>query len=705
MNDVIRLLECNPRIRILMSTRRQRRHDAVVAAVPTGIVIGADDLRLTAEEATRSVSRRLAGDAAPQMPAMFGGQTATTAIAIRNGLTHLDVDSLSAMHLDTLLSRLTTEERADLDALTIPTYAIRETLAVLCRDVDAALGNAEALGLLHWDYDQGRPVWSIADPARSLLLSWLTQADPLRSRALHAVTARAHAQHGYHFGAFEMAILARDYAFAAQLLDAFSDEPTRVHHRTVIDLLEGVGTQVLREHPALKLGLALTLAYRFEGLRSRSTALYQRATRQILRNVDRSRPTAHIIDLGRLANTYQVLGNFRRYRKMAERLMESVDTLESHVLMDAGVSVHAAMLRAAGSLLSAGDYDGAGKLAARLSSVAQDHSELFYSAVAVIALVAARAGRIREANRLLGSLDAMGVPATVKNGLRGYAAEVARALISLEQGDTNTAQRIIDDIHDVAARTPHWPLLAAVGALRALVDGDPQDGLTVLGRQVENAGRPAIAPAAARYLASVRALLFLADGRHGEALREIRHHGRTESGFGALYSFVSGSTEEALVRASAQLHRDDTTVTDQLLSAAVASAASRQLGATDAVVEYRRLAVSVSEENEYRSPLQWLPAASIEWLAEVIDVSPLKGDRSLFPLEERTQVVLTDREQAVIRAAVTCKNRSEIAQRLHVSENTVKSQLKSIYTKLGVNTREDAVVRAAELGLIAPESA
>jgi LuxR family maltose regulon positive regulatory protein len=42
----------------------------------------------------------------------------------------------------------------------------------------------------------------------------------------------------------------------------------------------------------------------------------------------------------------------------------------------------------------------------------------------------------------------------------------------------------------------------------------------------------------------------------------------------------------------------------------------------------------------------------------------------------------------------------EIAADLHVSVNTVKTHLKSLYRKLGVGRRTEAVRRARELGLL-----
>jgi DNA-binding NarL/FixJ family response regulator len=62
---------------------------------------------------------------------------------------------------------------------------------------------------------------------------------------------------------------------------------------------------------------------------------------------------------------------------------------------------------------------------------------------------------------------------------------------------------------------------------------------------------------------------------------------------------------------------------------------------------------------------------------------------------------LTARERDVLAlVADGCPNR-EIALRLGVSEHTVKFHLASIYGKLGVSTRTQAVRRALEWGVIA----
>ena len=61
---------------------------------------------------------------------------------------------------------------------------------------------------------------------------------------------------------------------------------------------------------------------------------------------------------------------------------------------------------------------------------------------------------------------------------------------------------------------------------------------------------------------------------------------------------------------------------------------------------------------------------------------------------------LTDRELAVLRALRGPLSAREIGAELHLSINTIKTHTKSIYRKLGVATRTEAVTRAHQLDLI-----
>jgi len=60
---------------------------------------------------------------------------------------------------------------------------------------------------------------------------------------------------------------------------------------------------------------------------------------------------------------------------------------------------------------------------------------------------------------------------------------------------------------------------------------------------------------------------------------------------------------------------------------------------------------------------------------------------------------LSQREAAVLALLPTALSLRDIASSLSVSNNTIKTQTRSIYRKLGVPNRGEAVARARELGL------
>jgi LuxR family maltose regulon positive regulatory protein len=61
---------------------------------------------------------------------------------------------------------------------------------------------------------------------------------------------------------------------------------------------------------------------------------------------------------------------------------------------------------------------------------------------------------------------------------------------------------------------------------------------------------------------------------------------------------------------------------------------------------------------------------------------------------------LSDREREVLRRAAEMLDTTEIATALFISVNTVKSHLKSIYRKLAVTHRGEAVRRARQLRIL-----
>lgn len=74
-------------------------------------------------------------------------------------------------------------------------------------------------------------------------------------------------------------------------------------------------------------------------------------------------------------------------------------------------------------------------------------------------------------------------------------------------------------------------------------------------------------------------------------------------------------------------------------------------------------------------------------------VQTARTDRRLFE-------ALTDRELSILRALAGPLSQREIGRELYLSINTVKGYTKSLYRKLGVASRADAVEQGRELGII-----
>ncbi|MBI4943905.1 MAG: helix-turn-helix transcriptional regulator, partial [Actinobacteria bacterium] len=76
------------------------------------------------------------------------------------------------------------------------------------------------------------------------------------------------------------------------------------------------------------------------------------------------------------------------------------------------------------------------------------------------------------------------------------------------------------------------------------------------------------------------------------------------------------------------------------------------------------------------------------------------ADAPRTPARQGLVEPLSDRERDVLRLLATELSGPEIAAELVVSLNTVRTHTKSIYAKLGVNSRRAAVRRGQELDLL-----
>ena len=82
------------------------------------------------------------------------------------------------------------------------------------------------------------------------------------------------------------------------------------------------------------------------------------------------------------------------------------------------------------------------------------------------------------------------------------------------------------------------------------------------------------------------------------------------------------------------------------------------------------------------------------------EISQALIDRSRKPAETAKTVPLSDREQEVLELMATSVTYQEIADQLMISETTVRTYVKRIFSKLNQPNRTQAVVEGLKLGLI-----
>jgi LuxR family maltose regulon positive regulatory protein len=236
-------------------------------------------------------------------------------------------------------------------------------------------------------------------------------------------------------------------------------------------------------------------------------------------------------------------------------------------------------------------------------------------------------------------------------------------------------------------------------------------------------------------VAAVQAHMWIAQGQLDAAVGWARHRGLADEAVGdasdaghggvlyALYELerltlaelwmaqdeVTGALDllEALLARSRVLRRTDTAIKALVLIALAHHQLKHPERALTAAVQALTLAQSGGYVRTFvdRGP----PMAGLlcQALAQGVEMDYVRRllqafDPGALPPTGRQELVepLSDRELQVLRLMATHLSNAEIGEQLYISVNTVRFHTKNIYAKLSVHTRQDAIERAQELGML-----
>jgi LuxR family maltose regulon positive regulatory protein len=345
------------------------------------------------------------------------------------------------------------------------------------------------------------------------------------------------------------------------------------------------------------------------------------------------------------------------------------------------------------------------------STVVRDHPPSDVYAAALEALLEAWGGRLRAAHQqgthalaLAEQLGLSGHPETVL-------AQLALATVAREQDRLDDARRLLDR---AAAQLQRVSAGALVGvhvsetALVALAAGDAGDALQAL--LSDRTARSNAPPGVVARLVAAEARVLAATGDLDGARTALERAPVVTTEVAAAAIRIAVEREE-LGRASEILETwpsaDDPGAALQrsLWQCVTDDLAGRP---EEALQRMRPLTAAAQEEGHVRlffdaghHALRLVRAlyhaAPSPYLRSLVDAPiPPPTPRAVPALVEQ----FSNRERAVLRYLPSRLSNAEIAAQLRISINTVKTHLKHIYRKLGVEGRRDAIIAAERLHLL-----
>ncbi|MDF5756914.1 LuxR C-terminal-related transcriptional regulator [Spongiactinospora sp. TRM90649] len=342
-----------------------------------------------------------------------------------------------------------------------------------------------------------------------------------------------------------------------------------------------------------------------------------------------------------------------------------------------------------------------------------------------LAVTEALRGRFRQVAGLVARASGLPEVAAVPAGRRVAAVHVAHAWVALEgsrfdevRAELDRASRALQECPEAVMSALHGLVAARAG----VADGAAEESLRILDEAREHTGGM---PWLDRRLRLVAAEAYSACDVPQAAIEAANQAGGT------------GSTDSAVALARGELGRGEVAAASRTLRSALTEATAVPIDVRveawllDAFLAYRMndrsrgrrsldRALRLGEREQVRLPF----AMARPWLLPVLrrDEELLRPHRRFIdPLLVRQAGAprpreapeaaeagqeppvfgrLSARELDVLRHLSTMLTTKEIAMEMYVSVNTVKTHLKSIYQKLAVTRRGEAVRRARHLGLL-----
>ncbi|MEP6648533.1 MAG: LuxR C-terminal-related transcriptional regulator [Lapillicoccus sp.] len=716
------------------------------------VELRAADLRFTSEEATAYLTEATGLDLIPADVEMLEERTEGWIAALQlAALSIQDRDDVSGFIarfagndryvVDYLVEEVLQHQPDPVRRFLMQTAVLDRLTGPLCDAVTGRVDSNDMLAALNRanlfvvPLDDRRKWYRYHHLFADVLRARLLAEEPDLVPPLHQRASRWYEQHDLVEDAVRHAVAAQDFDRAAYLMELAIPAIRRFRQEALLfEWLTALPDDAVRRSPVLSVFIGHTLL-----ASGNLDAVEQRlddAERALAAVADGSAPPgADTEELNTLPATIAV------YRaSLAQARGDAAGTAEhaQHALDLAGPTDHLARGGAAGFLgLAAwarGDVSSALETFTEAVGSMRAAGNLVdeLSSTLVLGEMWCAAGRPSRARRLYArALDR--AEASGESVARATAVlHVGISELDCDVGDLASAQEHLETAAALSRRAPmsesRFRWFVAMGRV-AEAEGNAQEAITFLD-EAEKLYRPGFFPDL-RPIPAVKARLWIRQGNLSRAADWADERGVSVSDEARFVHEFDHLTLVRLLIAHFRAHPDDGALDqvagllERLLDAAEMS---RRAGS---LVEIRMLQALAHDAQGLRSQAlevlarAWAEAPELNayvrlFLDEGVQMTRLlnattrhdDGDsfaRRLLrlgtaprpaPLSSVSSVSLTDRELDVLRLLDSGLSGPQIAAELFVSQNTVRTHTKHIFTKLGVTNRRAAVLRAREHGLM-----
>jgi len=640
------------------------------------------------------------------------------------------VEAFSGSHrfvLDYLVEEVLDRQPAATRAFLLDTCVLDELTGDLC---DAVTGRSDGRAMLETLERENLFVVPLDDARRWYRYHHLF-AEALRARlaagahrvaALHSAASGWLADHGLSADAVRHAIASGDHERTADLVErALPDLRRRRQDRTLRGWLATLPDDVVRRRPllAVYLGWSRLSEGDVDGVETWLAAAEAGLGTRVVADGDREIASLPAMIEVYRASVTQARGDIEGTVAHARRALALAGP-DDHFPRGAAAGFVGLAAWAAGDLGVAVDTFTEAVAALRAAGMVADE----LGATVVLAQMWLSRGRPREARRLydeaLAAAQARPGPPLSSTG----DLHVGLAEVLCELGELDDAARHLEAARELGDRASlvengHRRYVASAALHRAT--GDLDTAAAMLDR-AEPLFRPGYFPDL-RPIAATRARVWIRQGRLDAARAWAREHGPAPTApptYAAEYDRLTlarllvavgdpGAALDLLDRVlddARAAGRDGSRVEAGMLRALPHQANGRAVSATADLAD----AVTTGVPAGYRRLFLDEGPALLELLEQVARTAapPARTHAAALLAAARTPPApvrppgeegLSDRELEVLRLLAGELSGPEIARRLFISVNTLRTHTKHIFTKLDVRTRRAAVRRAADLGL------